>query len=137
MPSFRQQRVSQRLHEEITLLFDRELSDPRLANVNVTRVEMSPDLRYARVYVAPQPTADESAQMMQGLEHAAGFIRRRLAQALALRLAPEIRFELDHAIEKAERFLQVLAQVEAEERALTQEKKPRAKEASPKKNSQL
>jgi ribosome-binding factor A len=98
-------------------LFDRELSDPRLANVNVTRVEMSPDLRYARVYVAPQPTPDESTQMMQGLEHAVGFIRHRLAQALNLRLAPEIRFELDRAIEKVERFLQVLAQVEAEERA--------------------
>ncbi len=124
MPGFRQERASQRLHQEISLLFARELSDPRLAGVNVTRVQMSPDLRYARVYVSPQTTPDETKELLEGLRHAAGFIRHRMTQALDLRFAPEFHFEIDRAIEKAERFLQVLAQVEAEERAQVAPKKP-------------
>jgi ribosome-binding factor A len=85
--------------------------------VNVTRVEMTGDLRHAKIFVAPvSGDAAATREMMDGLAHATGFFRRQIAANLDLKFAPEIRFLLDHAIEKGERFLQVLEQVQAEQR---------------------
>lgn len=116
MSSYRAERVSQQIHQHISILVEREVADPRLAGVNVTRVQVSGDLRIAKILVAPNSAgADATREMMDGLEHAKGFFRRQLARNLDLRLAPEIRFLVDHAIEKGERFLKVLEQVQAEE----------------------
>ena len=114
MSGYRAERASQRIQQEISLLFEREVSDPRLASVNVTRVEVSSDLRYAKIFVAPI-TGDEDATraMMDALDRATGFFRHRIAQSLDLRLAPEVRFLLDRSIEKGERFLRALDQVHA------------------------
>ena len=60
---------------------------------------------------------------MAALARAAGYFRKLLAKSLELRFAPEIRFELDYSIAKGERFLQVLEQVEAEERAAAKEQR--------------
>jgi len=116
MATHRPERVSERIHQEISLIFAREVSDPRLANLNVTRVEVSGDLRIAKVSVAPRGNAEETREMMDALARAAGYFRRLIAGSLDLRFAPEIRFQLDHSIEKGEHFLQVLEQVQAEER---------------------
>ncbi|MBI3915186.1 MAG: 30S ribosome-binding factor RbfA [Chloroflexi bacterium] len=117
MPAYRQERVTQRVHQEISLLLVRDLGDPRLLNVNITRVEMSGDLRYAHVFVSPPASPEEGTEMLAGLRSAAGYIRHRLAESLDMKFAPELRFDLDRAIEKGERFLRVLEQVQAEERA--------------------
>jgi ribosome-binding factor A len=101
------------------MIFAREVSDPRLEYLNVTRVEVSGDLRVAKIFVAPRGDADATREMMDALVHAAGYFRRRLAESLDLRFAPEVRFLVDPSIEKGERFLQVLEQVEAEERQRT------------------
>jgi ribosome-binding factor A len=117
MSGYRAERVSQRIQKEISTLFERGVSDPRLASANVTRVEVSGDSRYAKIFVAPI-NGDESAtrEMMDALEGATGFFRHRIAQSLDLRFAMQVRFLLDHAIEKGERFLQILERVHAEER---------------------
>jgi len=114
MSGYRAARVSQRIQQEISVMFERDVSDPRLTSVNVTRVEVSGDLRYAKIFVAPI-TGDEDAtrEMMDTLDRASGFFRQRIAASLDLRVAPEIRFRLDRAIEKGERFLRVLEQVRA------------------------
>lgn len=125
MPGYRSERASQRVQQEISLLLYRDLSDPRLVGANVTRVAMSADLRYARVYVSPLATEKESRQMLDGLRHAAGYIRHRLTESLDMKFAPEVRFEIDQAIIKGERFLQVLEQVQAEERARKKISQPR------------
>ena len=116
MGSHRPERVSERIHQEISVIFAREVSDPRLENLNVTRVDVSGDLRIAKIFVAPRGDADATRETMDALTRAAGYFRMRLAKNLDLRFAPEIRFQLDQSIEKGERFLQVLEQVEAEER---------------------
>ena len=112
MAGYRAERASQRIQQEISLLFEREVSDPRLATVNVTRVEVSGDLRYAKIFVAPI-TGDEDATraMMDALDRASGFFRRRIATSLDLRFAPELRFLVDRSIEKGERFLRALEQI--------------------------
>lgn len=126
MPGYRAQRVSERIHQEISILFERGVSDPRLVGVHVTRVEVSGDLRLAKIFVAPiRDNPAETPEMMEGLAHATGFIRRYLAETLDLKFALEVRFLLDRAYEKAERVLQVLDQVEAEEKQPDQKGKKR------------
>ncbi len=126
MPGYRTQRVSERIHQEISVLFERGMSDPRLVGVHVTRVEVTGDLRLAKIFVAPiKDSPEETKEMMDGLEHANGFIRHYLAQAIDLKFALEVRFLLDRAYEKAEHVLQVLDQVEAEEKQRNQKGKKR------------
>jgi ribosome-binding factor A len=119
MTSHRPERVSERIHQEISVMFAREVSDPRLGNLNVTKVQVSGDLRIAKIFVTPCEDADATREMMDALAHANAYIRHRLAESLDLRLAPEIRFQLDYSIEKGEHFLRVLDEVEQEERQRT------------------
>ncbi len=118
MPAHRTERVGELVHKQISLMLDREISDPRLSNITVIRVEMTGDLRIAKVYVAPRDKSAEvnEKEIKDALAHAAGYFRRQVAQAVDLRYAPEIRFYVDHSIEMGEHFLQVLEQVQAEER---------------------
>ncbi len=118
MPSHRSERVGQLVHQQISVMLDREISDPRLANITVVRVEMSGDLRIAKVFVSPRDKGAEvdEREIKNALAHAAGYFRRQVARSLDLRFAPEIRFYVDHSIERGEHFLQVLEQVQAEEK---------------------
>ncbi len=122
MAGHRAERLAVRVQQEISVMLDREISDPRLANVNVTRVEVTGDLRIAKVYVAPSSPDTDEKEMMDALARAARFFRRQLAGSLDLRFAPELRFYRDHSIEMGEHFLQVLEQVEREERAAVDER---------------
>ena len=127
MAGHRSERISQRILEEVSLILSREIQDPQIAGVNVTRVEVSGDLRIAKIFVAAPVDAEEAEQVMEGLARAARYFRRRLAENMELRLAPEVRFVLDDSIAKGERFLQVLDQVQAEEHAAAQNQKARRK----------
>lgn len=127
MVSHRPERVSERIHQEISVMFAREVSDPRLENLTVTRVEVSGDLRIAKIFVNPRGDAEATREMMNALTHANAYIRHQLATSLDLRFAPEIRFQLDYSIEKGEHFLRVLEQVEAEERAAERDRHKRSR----------
>ncbi len=122
MAGHRAERLAVRVQQEISVMLDREISDPRLANVNVTRVEVTGDLRIAKVYVAPSSPDTDEKEMMDALARAARYFRRQLAGSLDLRFAPEIRFYRDRSIEMGEHFLQVLEQVQREERAAEDER---------------
>ena len=78
----------------------REIKDPRVQQgmISVTRVETTGDLRYAKVWLSVMGLRDEK-EFRRGLKSAAGWLRRELARALALRYTPELVFELDHSIE--------------------------------------
>ena len=78
----------------------RELKDPRIGFVSITRVRMSPDLRSARVHVSVLGDEREQEATLAGLRSASGLIRRALGKRLEnLKFSPEIRFELDTSIE--------------------------------------
>jgi ribosome-binding factor A len=123
MSSHRPERLSERIHQEVSVMLAREVSDPRLENLNVTRVDVSGDLRIAKIYVIVHGDEDEIAETMDALKRASGYFRHRLAQNIDLRFAPEIRFYVDRSIEKGEHFLQVLQQVHEEEHAAELSKK--------------
>ncbi len=100
MASRRQRKVAELLHEEISQLIQFQSQDPRLRLVTVTGVEVSPDLRYAQVYVTALGDETETKNALKGLKNAAGFFRFKLGQTLTLRYVPELTFKLDTSLEQ-------------------------------------
>jgi ribosome-binding factor A len=92
--------VGAQVREEIMQIIRRELKDPRIGFVSITRVRMSPDLRSARVHVSVLGDEREQEATLAGLRSASGLIRHALGKRLEnLKFSPEIRFELDPSIE--------------------------------------
>ena len=110
-------RVAQLMKREIAAVLGRELRDPRLASlVSVTDVEVTPDLSFARVYVSVLEGGMDRAQALEGLRHAAGYIRHLLAPRLGLREVPELRFVHDDSIERGARVEEILRKLERGEK---------------------
>ena len=93
-------------------LLQRELRDPRVGFVTVTRVETSRDLRHASVWVSVLGTPEERAASMKGLRDATPWLRRRVGARLQLRHVPELVVRHDDSIESGDRVLRILAELE-------------------------
>jgi len=117
MSARRRAQVGSIIREELSGILQREMKDPRLGFVSVLRVELSPDMSFARVYVSVYGSQEEQQKTMEALEHASGFIRRQLAPRLTLRTIPRLRFILDRSMEHAENISRILAQIEQEEKS--------------------
>jgi ribosome-binding factor A len=78
-----------------------EVADPRVHSVTVLRVELSGDLRQAKVYVSIMGAESERRRALQGLNHAAGFIQARVAARLQTRFTPVLSFRLDDGVRKS------------------------------------
>ncbi|MBK6520392.1 MAG: 30S ribosome-binding factor RbfA [Polyangiaceae bacterium] len=111
----RSQRVGERVREELALLL-RTLSDPRIAGVVVTRVEISDDLSFVRAFVRRDAGASEAEQksLLRGLEAASGRIRRDVTRSVGLRVAPGFRFLYDEGIDAQHRIEELLKEIEKE-----------------------
>ena len=94
-----------------------ELRDPRIGLVTVTRVEITPDLSRARIGISAHGEPEDADAALAGLRSATGFLRGRVARALATRTTPELVFELDRGQEHARRIDQLLAEVREEDDA--------------------
>lgn len=93
MEEHRAQRVSEAVREELSELIGFEMDDPRLATVNVTNAEVSPDMRIAHIKVAIE--AGQEKKALEALEHAKGFLKHELAARLNLRRVPDLHFSAD------------------------------------------
>jgi ribosome-binding factor A len=112
----RAERVSDEIRRRLTELIHGELKDPRVSFLSsITRVDMSPDLRYAKVFVSVMGAPDEQEASITALKHAAGFLRRELGADLRLRHTPELHFVLDHSIEEGDKVLRLMREVEQRE----------------------
>ena len=110
--SRRPDRVAEAMREEIATFLAEDVKDPRIVGlVTVTGVDVTRDLRHAKVYVSVMGSDDERRATMQGLESAAGHLRSRIGRALRLRVAPEIAFRYDDSISRAARIDALLAEV--------------------------
>ena len=112
----RLQRVNQLIREEISHLIQRELKDPRLGFVTVTEVDVSKDLRTAKVYVSVLGSETELQASLQALESARGFIRNWLVPRLRLRAVPHFTFHPDRSMAHAAHIQTVLEGLRTEER---------------------
>jgi ribosome-binding factor A len=119
MDARRSQRVSEALREELAEIVGYELSDPRLASVTVTAVEVTPDLRSAQVrFLCEEPVGE--AAVLRALFGARQYIRRALASRMRLWRLPELRFEVDRSAEAAGRVEELLARAEKDRKKVSE-----------------
>jgi ribosome-binding factor A len=104
----RPERLAEALKEEISEVVGYELDDPDLQNATVTEVEVSPDMRDAKVYVLINGEEAEIKRTLRDLQNAAGFVRQQVALNLDMRFAPHIHFARDTAEENAARVGRLL-----------------------------
>lgn len=107
----RQQKVAQAIKKEVSIIIHDELKDPRLGFVTVTRVEVTPDLRQAKIFFSVLGKEQEYKRTREALDSSCGFIRRLIAQRIRLRFTPEIIFREDHSTEYSIRIEEVLNQI--------------------------
>lgn len=108
----RMDRINVLMLQEISRILSLELRDPRLATVvSITKVQTSPDLKNARVFVSVLGDKDEKRKSLQALKSASGFIHHHLRENLSLRIIPRLEFELDLSIERGAEMLELIRQV--------------------------
>ncbi|MFB3881017.1 MAG: 30S ribosome-binding factor RbfA [Armatimonadota bacterium] len=114
MPSQRIRRVENLLRSEISSILLRKIKDPRVEEVTVTEVDVSPDLKNATVFFSVLRGAEQAAPAGAGLQSAAGFIRAELMKTLNLRPMPVLSFELDRSLERGSHTLDLLDRIRHE-----------------------
>ena len=98
MPSFKNSRMSEDIHRELTDIL-RSVKDPRVSDLlSVVRVELSQDGSHCKVYVSSLRGWDDTVESVKGLKSAAGFVRRELFARLKMRKSPELHFIADDSI---------------------------------------
>ena len=108
----RADRVAEAIREEVATFLAEDVKDPRIVGlVTVTGVEVSRDLRNAKVFVGVMGSDAARASTLDGLASVAGHLRARIGRALRLRLAPEISFRLDESLARAARIEDLLARI--------------------------
>ena len=112
MASNRIGRINEEIQKELASLL-RELKDPRVqaTMISITRVETTPDLRYAKVY-ASFLDADKANDALKGLKSASGYLRRELGRSLQLRYTPELMWALDDSITYGAKMLKLINSLE-------------------------
>ena len=110
----RSDRVAEAIREEVATFLAEDAKDPRITGmVTVTGVEITRDLRHAKVFVSVMGTEKEQRTTLEGLASLAPHLRSRLAKSLKLRFAPELEFRHDPSVERAARIETLLAQVKS------------------------
>lgn len=117
MSSQRQSRVGEQIREDLTELLAREVHDPGIGFVTLTRVAVTSDLHLARVYYTVLGDDKSRKESRRALERAAPFLRRQLGARLRLRRIPELTFFYDESIERHDRIEKILLDLEAERAA--------------------
>jgi ribosome-binding factor A len=100
---------------ELSDLIRTRLKDPRVGFASITHVEVSGDLRHAKVFVSVMGSEEEQAASIKGLKHASGYLRHELAERIVLRYMPELVFKLDTSIAEGARVLELIRQIEQEQ----------------------
>ena len=111
MATRRQRRVSELIHREMSLLLMREVRDPRLSDITITEVRVTPDLLIARIYYTVLGDAEQETEAAAALDSAVGYLRTQLAGRVRLRLVPELVFQLDQSAVYGRRIDELLDQI--------------------------
>lgn len=111
MSSRRTARVASVIREVVSTSILQELRDPRIRNVTVLGAEVSPDLRYAKVRISVMGSEKDESLTLHGLESARGYLQAKVAERVKTRYTPELRFEVDHGIQKSFEAARILKEV--------------------------
>lgn len=113
----RAQKIADRLREELSVILLMEADDPRLAGINVTDATVDRELTVADIYVSSIVGSERSEEILQGLNHARGYLRSELASRMDLRIFPQLRFNWDPTPENADHMEKLFAQLREEAEA--------------------
>jgi ribosome-binding factor A len=109
--------VAEEMREQIAQLVARELKDPRIGFVTITRVEVTADLGHAKVYVSVLGDDKQKRETLVGLKQAAGFVRREVGRRMRMRVLPEVHFVYDKGVDATDRVARLLDEVRARDAA--------------------
>lgn len=123
METERTRKVGIAIQKEFSEILQRELKDPRIGFVTVTRVKVTPDLKIANIYISIYGSAKERERTLQGLESAKGYIRNLFAKRLHIKFIPEIRFFYDKSIEEGIRISKIISKLRNKNKKVGKEEK--------------
>ena len=110
----RSQRIQELLLEEISKLLQGGLKDPRIGFATLTRVEVSDNLKHAKIFVSVMGSEKEKIDTLNALKNAKGFIRNILGKNLYLKYLPELEFKKDENAEHVEKITRILNDLHTE-----------------------
>jgi ribosome-binding factor A len=112
----RVQRVAAEIQAAVAdLLLRGKIKDPRIGYITITGVEVSPDLRHARVFYSMLGTPEQRAETARGLLAAQGYVRREVSRVVKLRVSPEVVFEFDPSLDEGDKIERLLKEVKSKE----------------------
>ena len=117
MPTIKHDRVQELIKEVASNVILFQLKDPRLGFITITRVDLSPDLRQAKIYYSVLGTDADAKLTAHAMRHARGHVQREVAKHLHIRFAPEISFEFDESPRKSIELAHIIDQAIAEDLA--------------------
>jgi ribosome-binding factor A len=122
MSSRRTLKAAEAIRQVVSTAILTEVRDPRVENVTVTRVEVSPDMRNAKVHVSVMGSEAKQQLCLKGLQNSAGFLQQKVNERIETRYTPRLQFVLDKGVKNAAAVAQILKEVlppeeEGEEKA--------------------
>jgi len=107
-------RVQEALRQEVSKILQEEIKDPRLGFLTITKVELTDDLRYARIYFSVLGEDKDKRLALKGLTSAKGYIRGLLSDRINLRFMPDIEFKIDQSLEHTKEIYDILDKIKKE-----------------------
>lgn len=111
----RAQRIADRIREELSEMLVLDVADPRIEAVSITDVKVDRELAYAEIFYSSLEGSERADEILEGLMHAKGFLRRELAHRIDLRTFPDLRFRYDPTFERAERIEELFRSIKEED----------------------
>ncbi|MBT4389252.1 MAG: 30S ribosome-binding factor RbfA [Nitrospina sp.] len=110
----RSQRIQELILEEISKIVQSGLKDPRIGFATVTKVELSDNLKHAKIFISVMGSEQEKTDTLEGLQSAKGFIRNTLGKNLYLKFLPELEFRRDDNADHVEKISRILNELHSE-----------------------
>jgi len=114
MSSQRPERVQEALRQEISKIVQNELKDPRLGFLTITGVEITRDLRHAKVFFSTLGEMKDKRLALKGLNNAKGYIKGLISDRVKLRYMPQIEFKIDEALDRGQKIHDILEKIKKE-----------------------
>jgi ribosome-binding factor A len=114
MTTQRPERVQEAIREEVAKIVQQEIKDPRIGFITITKVELTRDLRFARIYFSILGDPKDKHKALKGLNNAKGYIKGRLADKVKLRFMPDIAFKIDDSFEYTKHIYDLLDKLKKE-----------------------
>lgn len=111
---YRREKLAAQIVREVADIIHREMKDPRLGFATITRAEISPDFKYAKVFISVLGNEKKKKLSLDAFKNAEGFFHRELTRRLKLRTSPEIRFLRDDSIDKTFKMVNLINRLSAE-----------------------